>query len=338
MVAGQQSFFESVSIFRSAIMGLSMVSIMLFHQYFTSVIPFNIFHNFGHWGVDVFLFLSGMGLVNSLERNSIKNYYRRRFMRLVPSCIFCGSLKYLVSLLLGVIVVNYSKDMSLGLSAIASLDLWFIPTIIILYLISPFLYYCLRKWIVLAILGIVVLFFYNALILNPCMGYDWKSPFGVLSWTLERLPVFSYGMFIAIYKNLDKKKILISLLFLLIAICIKLLDKVGISFFASGECMYFSLAIGMPSLIHVLISILELASKSLLTFISFFGIYSLEFYLVHEFIFWTLMLSWRDGSPWILLTLGFLLSSLFAYLCKLCTNYITLLIDRVSQRTKQSIR
>ena len=92
----QQSFLELVSVNRSAIMGLSMVFIMLFHQYFTSVFPFNLFHNYGHWGVDVFLFLSGMGLVNSLEKNSIKDYYKRRFMRLVPSCIFCGSLKYLV--------------------------------------------------------------------------------------------------------------------------------------------------------------------------------------------------------------------------------------------------
>ena len=51
-------------------MGLSMLSIMLFHQYLSSVFPFNFFHNFGYWGVDVFLFLSGAGLVYSLNKNT----------------------------------------------------------------------------------------------------------------------------------------------------------------------------------------------------------------------------------------------------------------------------
>lgn len=322
MVAGQQSFFESVSIFRSAIMGISMVSIMLFHQYFTSVIPFNFFHNFGYWGVDLFLFLSGMGLVNSLEKNSIKDYYKRRFMRLVPSCFFCGSLKYLVSLFLGLIIVNYSKEMSLSLRAIASLDLWFIPTIIILYLISPVLYYCLRKRIIITLICILVLFFYNDLILSSDVGYDWQSPIGITSWTLGRLPVFSYGMFVAIYRNIGKKSISISLVFLLIAICIKLIDKLGTSFYASVGCMFLSITIGMPAFILILISFLKLLPKSLLVIISFFGIYSLELYLVHEFIFWSLIVSWRVGCPWILLPVGFILSAIMAYLCKLCTNYI----------------
>ena len=322
MVTNQQSFFKLVSVHRSAIMGISMVSIMLFHQYFTSVFPFNFFHIFGYWGVDIFLFLSGMGLVNSLEKNSIKDYYKRRFMRLVPSCFFCGSLKYLVSLFLGMIIVNYSKEMSLSLRAIASLDLWFIPTIIILYLISPVFYYCLRKWMILTIICILVLFFCNDLILSSGVGYDWQSPIGIASWTLERLPVFSYGMFVAIYKNISKKSIRISLIFLLIAICIKLIDKLGISFFASVGCMFLSITIGMPAFILILISFLKLLPKSLLVIISFFGIYSLEFYLVHQFIFWTLIVLWRDGCSWILLPMGFILSLIMAYLCKRCTNFI----------------
>ena len=61
-----------------------MLSIMLFHQYFTSAAPFNLFHHFGYWGVEVFLFLSGMGMVHSIEKNSLKVYYKRRLLRLLP--------------------------------------------------------------------------------------------------------------------------------------------------------------------------------------------------------------------------------------------------------------
>ena len=212
--------------------------------------------------------------------------------------------------------------MSLSLRAIVSLDLWFIPTIIILYLISPVFYYCLRKWMILTIICILVLFFGNDLILSSGVGYDWQSSIGIASWTLERLPVFSYGMFVAIYKNISKKSIRISLIFLLIAICIKLIDKLGISFFASVGCMFLSITIGMPAFILILISFLKLLPKSLLVIISFFGIYSLEFYLVHQFIFWTLIVLWRDGCSWILLPMGFILSLIMAYLCKRCTNFV----------------
>ncbi len=321
----QQSFLELVSVNRSAIMGLSMVFIMLFHQYFTSVFPFNLFHNYGHWGVDVFLFLSGMGLVNSLEKNSIKDYYKRRFMRLVPSCIFCGSLKYLVSILLGVIVVNYSKDITLSIWALASLDLWFIPTIIIFYLIFPILYYLLREWRLFSFLCLVVLFFLNELTLRPLVGLNWESPVGVVSWTLERLPVFAYGIFVSINRNIIGKRICFSFLFLLTAVFLKLIEKKGMtaSFMEVEQaCLFLSLTMGVPALIMVFVRFLEKIPKGIYNSISFLGVYSLEIYLVHEFILWSLIALWRNGNPWILLPFGLLLSTILAYLCKLCTRII----------------
>lgn len=93
-----EDFNRDISKYRTAIMGIAMISVMLFHQYFTSVIPFNLFHNFGSWGVDVFLFLSGMGIVRSLNNNSLKVYYLRRLKRILPSCILCGSIKYSIFL------------------------------------------------------------------------------------------------------------------------------------------------------------------------------------------------------------------------------------------------
>ena len=99
-----KDFIKVTSEYRTTIMGLSMLSIILFHQYFTSVIPFNVFHNFGYWGVDVFLFLSGMGLVRSLENNTLPVYYMRRFKRIIPSCILCGTTKYFIFLLLLIFV------------------------------------------------------------------------------------------------------------------------------------------------------------------------------------------------------------------------------------------
>ena len=64
-----------------------MLSIMFSHQRFVHVFPFNVFESFGHWGVDVFLFLSGMGMVDSLMAHTVKEFYFRRFKRLIPLCV-----------------------------------------------------------------------------------------------------------------------------------------------------------------------------------------------------------------------------------------------------------
>ena len=66
---------DHLSKYRSVLMGIAMLSIMLSHQRFVHVFPFNVFESYGHWGVDVFLFLSGMGMVRSLMTYSTKFFY-----------------------------------------------------------------------------------------------------------------------------------------------------------------------------------------------------------------------------------------------------------------------
>lgn len=309
---------------RTAIMGIAMVSIMLFHQCFTSVIPFNAFHNFGYWGVDIFLFLSGMGLAHSLENNSVAVFYKRRFKRIIPSCIICGVVKYIAFLILGTSIIMLKDSLHLGWWSMASLDLWFIPAIIILYAISPLLYNILCKWPYIAITIIIIIFFINGFTLKPFIGYNWISPQGVLSWTIERLPVFSAGMFIAINNKCIDNKINFSFISLLIAVGIRLLIKFDFSFRGDESFCMFALAIGIPSLIAICIYFLKILPSFFKQLIEFLGKYSLELYLVHEFIFWVLKIRLNQANPWLLLITGFFLSCIIAYLCKSVTNLLTL--------------
>lgn len=303
-------------------MGLSMISIMLFHQYFTSSIPFNIFHNFGYWGVDVFLFLSGMGLVQSLENNTIPVYYVRRFKRIIPCCILCGTIKYIIFILLGSSVAILANGLKMGWWSLASLDLWFIPTIIIFYAISPILYYLLRKWSVITLTGIFIFMLINGLSLRPIIGYDWNSPPGVFSYTIERMPVFSAGMYTSMKKNWINDKIPLSFPFFLAAIGLLLLDKSGVSFLDHQAYVYIGLTLGMPALIITNICFLYNLPNIVKKCILFFGTYSLELYLVHEFIFWSIKINFIDVSPWLLLPTCIILSCLAAYLCKLIIKTI----------------
>ncbi len=321
-IFSHKDFIKVTSEDRTAIMGLSMLSIILFHQYFTSAIPFNFFHNFGYWGVDVFLFLSGMGLVRSLENNTLPVYYIRRFKRIIPSCILCGTTKYIIFILLGSSVAILKDGLKMGWWSLASLDLWFIPTIIILYVISPVLYRLLCKWPIIVLIFIFISMLINGLTLRPIIGYDWNSPSGVFSYTIERMPVFAMGMFVSLKKDWIYGIIPYSFIFLLSAISILLLHKSGLLIHGHQAYIYITLTLGMPALIIINTYVLNILPNIFKGCIHFFGAYSLELYLVHEFIFWSLKIIFVDVSPWLLLPTSILLSCLAAYLCELTIKII----------------
>lgn len=310
------SFSFRLSECRTAIMGLSMLSIMLFHQYFVSAFPFNFFHVFGFWGVDIFLFLSGMGLVNSLEKNSTLHFYKRRLLRLVPSCLICGAVKYFIFISFTDFFSVLKTGLNLGMFSIASMDLWFIHTIFLFYLITPVLYYLLNEYPVITSLCIILVFFINGLTIRPMIGFDWLSPLGVLSWSIERLPVFATGMLISIKRiNVDRKMFLF-FVFFMVAVVIRILGLLGMNMPILNACQIFALVVGMPALIEVCRRILSRLPKQAIHPIIFFGKYSLELYLVHEFVFWSIKVNFVEYAPWLLMFFGFLLSCSFAYLCK----------------------
>lgn len=317
-------FNQITSRFRTEIMGLAMLSIMLFHQCFTNIPPFNIFHNFGYWGVDIFLFLSGMGLIDSLNKNTLKEYYKRRLKRIIPSCLLCGTTKYLLFTLFYSSLFILKDGLNIGIWSIASLDLWYIHTIIILYLISPFLLKSLNKHECLTIGIIIILFFINGLLLRPNVGFDWLSPIGIVSWTIERLPVFTLGMLTSIKKRTTNRELLYSALFFILAIALVLLEKTHYSFYSIRAYMLFSLTLGMLFFIVFCISILIILPTYIKKFLLFLGTYSLELYLVHEFIFWGMKIVFININPWVLLISSTTLSCLSAYICKNCTKAIHL--------------
>lgn len=294
-----RDFNKVISEYRTAIMSIVML-VMLFHQYFTSFFPFNVFHNFESWGVVVFLFLSGMGLARSQEQNPIPIFYKRKFKRIIPSCILCGTSKYIVFLLLGSSVAVLKDGLKLGWWSLASFDSWFVPAILILYVISPHQYHVLQRWLLITTTFIIIVMFTNGQTIRPVIGYEWTSPIGILSWTIERLPVFTVGMLVTIKDGRIDYKILYSAIFLLIAFAIKLFVKFSLSLYGYQAYAYLFLSFGIPALIVINVCIINI--------------------LVHGFIFWSLKINYPHANPMIMLTISFLISSLAAHLCKCVIN------------------
>lgn len=140
--------FELVSKYRKAIMGFAALCILIFHEWI-AVVPAVPGLNkleayskqFAFFGVDIFFFLSGMGLVFAIKKGNLPTYYKNRFKRII--------IPPLVLLILLLVVDKWPiKDGLLAFSGFYFYTrfiytfIWFFPAIVAVYLLFP-LYYAL---------------------------------------------------------------------------------------------------------------------------------------------------------------------------------------------------
>lgn len=100
--------FSSISKTRGIIMGIATIWIAFFHspnlhveKLFKIEILENIIifiRNLGNVGVDIFLLLSGIGLYYSFSnKNNIKEFYKKRAIRILPQVIIVAILTTAIS-------------------------------------------------------------------------------------------------------------------------------------------------------------------------------------------------------------------------------------------------
>lgn len=134
-----------LSEYRAELMGAACLLVMLGHFadnntangiYETSL--FFRFASIGNVGVDIFLFLSGIGLYYSYERSSAGFFKRRLFRVLIPYLIFAVPYYIWQEIAAG---GKFIPDI-LGVSFFTKGDVitWYIPAILIFYLIYPLLH------------------------------------------------------------------------------------------------------------------------------------------------------------------------------------------------------
>jgi peptidoglycan/LPS O-acetylase OafA/YrhL len=145
---------KRLSTHRDALMGVAILWIMLFHAevVFPSWLrPLTWLHETGYGGVDIFLFLSGLGLYYSMARDPrTGRFYRSRFLRILPT--------YWVVILLAtameyVFLHRHTPPGELFyiLSTVgfwinaAKFD-WYIPSIVVLYLLFPLFFRAFRHY------------------------------------------------------------------------------------------------------------------------------------------------------------------------------------------------
>ena len=267
---------------RSFIMGVAMLLIMLFHNAFGALGKVErLFSIYGHWGVDIFIFLSGFGLYHALARTkgtSIKNFYLRRLTRLMPAAVPAGVCLY---------VLGYASWWGL-----AGLNLWYVRTILVLYLIAPVVYnliiryspgYVVAGGVYVSTLGVLI----GKFLLSACP----PEVYTALVWTLARLSAFVIGLCIA-RVNWDVKAlcnwryILFCVVGLAALLYLHYLRYITGSFSDYLHLLpYVLLSLIIPGCCLVLAVVYRVTPDFIRKIVIFFGTYSLEIYLVHEAIF-----------------------------------------------------
>lgn len=188
---------SNISRFRAEQMGAAMLFVILFHVALDRGDQFYGLRRCGNVGVDIFLFLSGVGLWFAWAKNpSVRHFYRRRFMRIVPTWLVCATAFYLPDYLgpqkfsrsivdlLGDITINWDFWLH------DELTFWYVPAIMALYLAAPWYMrlvsrHPMYRWLPL-------------LMVVWCVMVEWVLPIhhavGHLEIFWSRVPIFFIGI------------------------------------------------------------------------------------------------------------------------------------------------
>ena len=185
----------NISRFRGELMGAAMLFIILFHVALPREDAFYGLRRMGNVGVDMFLFLSGIGLWFSWMKNpSAKHFFIRRYLRIYPTWLIIACLFYIPSFqggstwnwinLFGEITINW------GFWLHDELNFWYIPATMMLYLFAPAYMELIRRHPIYRWLPVVMIMW--------CILVQYVTPIhqavGHLEIFWSRVPIFFIGI------------------------------------------------------------------------------------------------------------------------------------------------
>lgn len=270
---------ELISKYRSVLMGWATLFILFGHSIFYGkdyVYYGPVLHQiieYGYIGVDIFLFLSGFGLVYSIQKNTTTRFYRNRFVRLLPSLIVCA-----VFICMWYVAI---RSTYLIPQINTWLSFWFLDFIIIAYLLFPLLYNFFFKkcsgW-----LSFVIVLVCSVLCFIPFIIRGEAVNCNPYVCAICRIPIFSLGALYAMLKCeiLNKKYFEYVLAFLGVVILTLLSMQEG-DFPNEKLSCYYALILMTPPLLYGLCHLSEISwMKNMNRILTWLGKYSLEIYLI----------------------------------------------------------
>lgn len=250
----------------------------------------------GYCGVEIFLFLSGMGLVYAIHKETIKEFYFRRFLRVYPAFFVWFTLSTIIRSD-KMTVTEYIGRLTFYTNWAENLLAykWYIAVILMFYLWFPLYYYFLKKQkrpVVFTLLLIAVEFGVGV-VFGPYIRED-------LFLFFNRIPIFAVGVLAGhVCREMPESRIVhlkgskrMCLLYGIFMVMIFYYDyqlhtHEG-TYLEQGVCNMLNLCIAIFLCLSIAIILDWLSDRGWLpkmrTAISFLGTISLEFYLTHELV------------------------------------------------------
>lgn len=279
-----------LSQYRSALMGISIILIMVFH--FTDDCHYYSYHFCGwisfFWryisssSVDAFLFFSGLGLYYSMKkRPDVRTFYARRLKRILIPYVIVAIPSYI---LLDVWIEKSGwgeaiKDF-IFLTFFRSGDklYWYIGLMLLCYLIYPYIFQIVDSArdaidgeirLIALVSAITVL----SLVIEL---YD-KEMFGNINIALLRLPIFLAGCFYGRSSYEKRESYWKWGVFLLVSACMLTMLPIGSLIFARYATGIFNISCcaGIAWIFS------NISMRPIVKILEWFGAHSLELYLVH---------------------------------------------------------
>lgn len=190
--------FSILSKYRTELLGLSALLIVFFHFHVWQIIPeyTKYIFRFAFGGVDIFLFLSGIGLCYSIEKSSIKSFYLKRFIRIYPSFAQATAISLFIGKYTFVTAALMFTGVTYWMAPFISVrgGYWYIALIIPLYVAFPFVHRLLNKLSINKCIGILA----GLLILPYIVHFSFGEHY---DYALTRIMPFMLGCFLFVKRN-----------------------------------------------------------------------------------------------------------------------------------------
>lgn len=297
-----------VSRYRTELMGIASIWVM-FHHNFCSwpnvLSPLQTFFSYGSVAVDIFLFLSGIGLFYGWQKDaSLGTFYRKRLARvLIPYVLLVTPYWCWRDLWLG--EGNFWMDLTqLSFLLKGEITTWYIPTITVFYMVYPLVAAflsgakCWKREAVLVFVCVAL-----------CVLARESQVYRNCEIGLTRFVIFSLGCCAGrnVYENrcLPGAALWLSLVWLLLNWAVRCWIPLPTIFIRFS---FVPLALSILCILTWLLDKIALHHR-LLRFLRFFGEHSLELYLTHILVrnIWAYYWGSRLLDPWGFIPYGLIL-------------------------------
>ncbi len=280
-----------LSKYRAALMGVAMLFIAVFHSTLTidNIIGLRFIKFAGDIGVDIFFFVSGIGMFYSfLKTTDIKSFYRKRLIRILPAWVVLNLVVQLYDAIFngfnpGWFVLNMT---GLSFWLTGSLYYWYVPAILVLYLVTPFFMKMFEK-------NIKKAYAFLAIAWIVCIGLCFVVHNAHFFIILFRVPVYFTGIYAGKLcydkTKVDGKWTVITALLFFISlvpeiIIMKYNETVSfIRYDFKYLCFFVTVVTGTILLAHIFAKC-NMEKGVVVRCLSYIGGCTLEIYLLHEFV------------------------------------------------------